>query len=192
MTSAPSSTVFVPRCPLRSVAHAGGRPEGGRSHSATLGVHHREVQTVEDAARALRPFGGQAASERFGTGLLASALLVLPVLMAAPAYLLGSHLGWPRGLTHPASRAPAFYTTTVAALAVSIAVSFLDISPIKILFLASIAVGVATRVSLVFLLVIGRDRVAMGHERVSLPLAVGGYAVAVIVTVFGLAALPVG
>jgi Mn2+/Fe2+ NRAMP family transporter len=118
----------------------------------------------------------------------ASALLVLPVLMATPAYLLGSQFDWPRGLTHPPSRAPAFYAT----MAVAVAISFLNISAIKILLLASIAGGVATPVSLVFLLLIGRDRVAMGHERVSLVLAVGGYAVAVMVTVLGVAALLVG
>jgi Mn2+/Fe2+ NRAMP family transporter len=160
--------------------------------AATLGVHHHEVQTAEEAARALRPFAGEAASALFGVGLLASALLALPVLMATTAYLLGSQRDWPRGLTRPPSHARAFYATMAAAVAVAIGISFLNISPIKILFLASIAGGVATPVSLVFLLLIGRDRITMGQKRVPLPLTVVGYAVAVIVTVLGIAALLVG
>jgi hypothetical protein len=46
--------------------------------------------------------------------------------------------------------------------------------------------------SLVLLLLIGRDRVTMGLKHVSLGLAVCGHAVTVIVTLFGLAALFVG
>jgi Mn2+/Fe2+ NRAMP family transporter len=160
--------------------------------AATLGVHHHEVQTVEDAARALRPFAGPAAGALFGVGLLASALLALPVLMATTAYLLGSHRDWPRGLAQPPTRAPAFYATMAAAVALSAASSFLRISPIRILFLASLAGGVATPLSLVFLLLIGRDPVTMGKQRISRALAVGGYAVAVSVTVFGIATLVVG
>jgi Mn2+/Fe2+ NRAMP family transporter len=79
-----------------------------------------------------------------------------------------------------------------AAVAVSAAVSFLNISPIRILFLASIVGGVATPVSLVFLLLIGHDPVTMGKHRISPALTVCGYAVAVIVTIFGIAALVVG
>jgi Mn2+/Fe2+ NRAMP family transporter len=160
--------------------------------AATLGVHHHEVQTAEDAARALGPFAGPAASALFGAGLLASALLVLPVLMATTAYVLGSERDWPRSLMRPPSRARGFYATMAAAVAVAAGISFLNISPIRILFLASVAGGVATPTSLVFLLLVGRDGVTMGRHRISLGLAIGGYAVALIVTVFGLAALLTG
>jgi Mn2+/Fe2+ NRAMP family transporter len=159
--------------------------------AATLGVHHHEVQTAEDAARALRPFAGAAASALFGIGLLASALLALPVLMAMTAYLLGSQRDWPRGLEQPPSRAPAFYATMAAAVAVAVAISFLNLSPIKILLFASIAGGVATPLSLVFMLLVGRDRPTMGTQRVSFALTIAGYAVALVVTVFGIAALVV-
>jgi Mn2+/Fe2+ NRAMP family transporter len=157
--------------------------------AATLGVHHHEVQTAEDAARALRPFAGAAASVLFGIGLLASALLVLPVLMATTAYLFGCERGWPRSLGQPTSQGRAFYATMAVTVAVAAGVSFLSISPIRILFLASIAGGVATPVSLIFLLLVGRDRPTMGHGRIPAGLTILGYAVALIVTVFGFAAL---
>jgi Mn2+/Fe2+ NRAMP family transporter len=160
--------------------------------AATLGVHHHEVRTAEDAARALRPFAGAAASALFGVGLLASALLVLPVLMATTAYLLGTERNWPRGLEWRPSRAPAFYSAMAAAVALAAGISFIGISPIRILFLASIAGGVATPASLLFLVLVGRDGQTMGRQRLPTGLAIAGYAVALIVTVFGFAALLTG
>src|SRR5947209_2542600 len=157
--------------------------------AATLGVHHHEVQTADDAARALRPFAGAAASALFGVGLLASALLVLPVLMAVTAYLLGCERDWPRRLARPISEAREFYAAMAIAVAVAASISFLSISPIRILFVASIAGGVATPVSLIFLVLVGRDRVTMGGRRISPGLMIAGYAIALIVTASGLAAL---
>jgi len=40
---------------------------------ATLGVHHQQIQTAQDAAKALAPLAGPFAAIIFGIGLLASA-----------------------------------------------------------------------------------------------------------------------
>jgi Mn2+/Fe2+ NRAMP family transporter len=160
--------------------------------AATLGVHHHEVQTAEDAARALRPFAGAVASVLFGVGLLASALLVLPVLMATAAYLLATERNWPRSLERRPSSAPAFYAAMAAAVALAAGISFVGISPIRLLFIASIAGGVAPPVSLLLLLLVARDRETMGRQRLPTGLAIAGYAVALIVTLFGFAALLTG
>lgn len=61
---------------------------------ATLGVHHRTVETAEQAASALTPFAGRFASVLFGVGLLGSALLALPVLLATPAYVVAEMFRW--------------------------------------------------------------------------------------------------
>src|SRR5262249_12439437 len=57
---------------------------------ATLGVHHRHVDTAAEAAQALRPVAGAWAGALFAVGLLASALVALPVLMATTAYVTGA------------------------------------------------------------------------------------------------------
>ena len=66
---------------------------------ATLGVHHRQVQTAQEAAEALRPVAGAAASYVFAIGLLISAIVALPVLMATCGYVVGAQLDWDRGLS---------------------------------------------------------------------------------------------
>jgi Mn2+/Fe2+ NRAMP family transporter len=159
---------------------------------ATLGVHHHQVQTAQDAARALRPIAGPAATAIFGIGLLGSALLAIPVLMATTGYLVGGRRRWPSGLSHPPRQAGAFYATMTLALAIAVGISYLGVSPIHLLFAASIAGGIGTPVSLVFLLRISRDRATMGRWRTPQALSAAGWVVAVVVTAFGLAALFVG
>jgi Mn2+/Fe2+ NRAMP family transporter len=156
---------------------------------ATLGVQHRHVQTALQAATALRPAAGAAASAIFGAALLSSALLALPILTAGTAHALGAYRGWPHRIEHAPSRARAFYATIAAACAVAAGVAFAAISPIRLLFVASIAGAVATPATLLFLLVVARDQRTMGGERVSRALALAGYAVALVVAGFGVVAL---
>jgi Mn2+/Fe2+ NRAMP family transporter len=156
---------------------------------ATLGIHHHPVQTADDAARALRPVAGAAASAIFGSALLASALLALPILMATTAHVVGCQRGWRRRISDPPSGARAFYAAMGLAVAVAAAISFANVSTIHLLYAASIAGGVGAPASLVFLLLVARDHPTMGPERVSLGLTVSGYAVALIMTVFGAAAI---
>jgi Mn2+/Fe2+ NRAMP family transporter len=156
---------------------------------ATLSIHHHRVETAEDAARALRPIAGAAASAIFAAALLAAALLALPVLTATTAHVLGCQRGWRRRISDRPSSAPAFYVAMAAAVAVAAGISFLNVSTIHILFAASIAGGIGTPATLVFLLLVGRDRATMGTGRISMGLTVGGYGVALMVTAFSVAAL---
>lgn len=156
---------------------------------ATLGVHHHRVETAEDAARALQPVAGAAASAIFGSALLASALLALPVIAATTAHVLGCQRGWRRSISDPLKHARPFYGAMAAAVVMAAAISFANVSMIHILFAASIAGGIGTPATLLFLLLVARDRVTMGAGRVSLGLSVGGFTVALLVSVFGVAAL---
>jgi Mn2+/Fe2+ NRAMP family transporter len=156
---------------------------------ATLGVHHVRVETAEQAASALKPIAGAAASAIFGSALLASALLVLPILAATTAHVLGCHRGWRRSISDPPRQARPFYAAMAGGLLIAAAISFANISTIQILFAASIAGGVGAPASLLFLLTVARDRRTMGDERISRGLSASGYAVALIVTVAGVAAL---
>jgi Mn2+/Fe2+ NRAMP family transporter len=53
--------------------------------AATLGQQHQPVASVQDAAQALRPLAGPLAANLFAVGLVISALVALPVLMATTA-----------------------------------------------------------------------------------------------------------
>jgi Mn2+/Fe2+ NRAMP family transporter len=168
---------------------------------ATLGLHHHSVQTAEDAARALKPVVGPAASTVFSIGLLASALLALPVVTVVSAHLMAQSLRRTQtSLQVPGlgarsrfdRKSTSFRVSAVAALAVSVVVASIHVSAIHILFAASIAGGIGTPVSVLFLIGVARDRATMGPHRLSTGLACAAYLIAAMVTMFGLAALFTG
>ncbi|HWW46027.1 MAG TPA: divalent metal cation transporter [Acidimicrobiia bacterium] len=144
---------------------------------ATLGVHHEQAQTAQDAARALRPLAGSAASTVFGLGLLASALIAVPVLMSTAAYVVGAEFGWRRGLSQPVSRAPRFYAALVVTSAAAVLVTLVHVSAIRLLFYASIAGGIGTPLALGCLLVLARDTTVMRGRPIGAALRTAGWAV---------------
>jgi Mn2+/Fe2+ NRAMP family transporter len=152
---------------------------------ATLGVHHRQVHTAPDAARALAPFAGSAASTVFGIGLLASALVAVPVLMSTAAYVTGAEFRWRRGLSEPLRRAPAFYAALGATTLLAVLVTLWSRSPIQLLFDASIAGGIGTPIGLAFLLVVAGDRGVMRGRPIGRGLRVAGWLITGLIAVMG-------
>lgn len=153
---------------------------------ATLGAHHQQIQTAQDAAAALKPIAGSAASTIFGIGLLGSALLALPVLMGTVAYVVGAEFDWRRGLSEHVRNAPAFYAVIAASTVLGAAIAYSGISPIRLLFIASIVGGIGTPVTLVFLLLVASDGGVMNGLPISRRLALGGWAVTTLVSVVSL------
>jgi Mn2+/Fe2+ NRAMP family transporter len=145
---------------------------------ATLGQHHVHIQTADQAAQALQPLAGSAAPYVFGVGLLASAVVALPVLMATTAYVVGDSFDWRTGLSERITKAWRFYAVLGASIALGAVISLVGISPIQILFVASIAGGVGTPVSLVFLLCVAGDERIMAGRPVSRWLLISGWVVA--------------
>ncbi|GAC1310580.1 MAG: divalent metal cation transporter [Vulcanimicrobiaceae bacterium] len=149
---------------------------------ATLGVHHKHVETAQDAATALVPIAGRYAGVIFGVGLLGSALIAIPVLAGTSAYVMAEAFGWRRSLDATFARAPRFYVALLASLAVATLVSFAGVSPISILFLSGIVGGIATPFTLALMMLVARNRRIMGAVGIDLPLAVAGWSVTGVVT----------
>ncbi len=148
---------------------------------ATLGAHHRQVQTAQDAAAALKPIAGSGASTIFGIGLLGSALLALPVLMGTVAYVVGAEFDWRRGLSEKVRNAPAFYAVIAVSTVFGAGIAYSGISPIRLLFIASIVGGIGTPVTLVFLLLVASDRRLMNDLPINGWLAFAGWTVTTVV-----------
>ncbi len=148
---------------------------------ATLGVHHKTVETAQDAAQALAPIAGKWSSVLFGVGLLGSALLAVPVLAGTSAYVMAEMFGWRRSLDSSFARAPQFYRAMLASLAISTAIAFAGISPIALLYVSSIVAGIATPITLILMLLVARNRLVMRQHRLSTWLMTAGWGVAAIV-----------
>jgi len=152
---------------------------------ATLGVHHIHVNTAQDAARALRPIAGRWANDIFAFGLLASAMVALPVLVATCAYVTGAEFHWHTGLSTSIRHAPQFYATLLAAVALGAVIALSDLNPIRVLFGASVIGGLATPIGLIFLLAIANNAEAMHGHPIPRPLNLAGWAVVVIIAAAG-------
>jgi Mn2+/Fe2+ NRAMP family transporter len=150
-------------------------------------VHHLHANTAADAARALRPVAGSLAGGLFALGLLASASVALPVLIATTAYVTGAQLEWRRGLSVKVSDAPLFYGALVSAAVLGSGVALSGISPIRLLFIAGIIGGIATPVGLILLLAVAGDGKLMHDRPVSRPLLVAGWIVTGVIGVTCLA-----
>jgi Mn2+/Fe2+ NRAMP family transporter len=150
---------------------------------ATLGVHHKAVQTAQDAATALTPFAGRWASLLFGIGLLASALIAIPVLGATSAYVVSEMFGWGGGINQKLWRAKKFYLTLIAILVVGSGVGLAGVSPIKLLFISSIVGGLATPITLTMMMLIAGNPSAMKRKPVNPFLLGSGWIVTIVVTV---------
>ncbi|HYZ57757.1 MAG TPA: divalent metal cation transporter [Streptosporangiaceae bacterium] len=153
---------------------------------ATLGVHHEQIGTAEQAAHALAPIAGPYACYVFGAGLLASALVALPVLMDTTGHVLAAQLGAPRGLSKPIAQAPIYYAAVSVSTVLAVLISAVGVSPIRLLFVASIIGGLATPIGLVALMVIGSDARVMGGNALRGGLRAAGWAITGLITLLSI------
>ena len=150
--------------------------------AATLGASHRPVETATDAAAALAPLAGSGATALFAIGLLASAVIAVPVLAGTSAYVVTQTFGWPGSLDAPIAQARGFYAVLLGSLGASAIFALAGISPIALLYWASVAGGLATPLTLCFLVAIAQSAAIMGERRIKGWLAYAGWTISAIVT----------
>lgn len=148
----------------------------------TLGVHHRSVETAEQAAQALAPVAGRYASLVFAVGLLGSALIAIPVIAGTSAYVASEMFGWRHSLDATFTHARKFYLVLSACVAAAVAIGLAGVPPIKLLYFSGIAGGIATPLTMALMLLVGRSRNVMHQRRIGPWLAAAGWSVTAIVT----------
>ena len=153
--------------------------------AATLGQRHQAVVTAQDAAKELRPLAGPLAENVFAVGLVVSAVVALPVLMATTAHVVGAEFDWRRGLSEQVSNARRFYGVLAASVGLAVVVSLANISIVTTLVAASVIGGFGTPIGIAILIRLGRDQTVMGARPISRRLAVAGWTVAAIVAGLG-------
>ncbi len=149
---------------------------------ATLGVHHKTVQTAQQAAQALEPVAGKYAQLVFAIGLLGSALVAIPVIAGTSAYVAAEMFGWRHSLDAKFDRARQFYLTLAGCVLVAVLIGMAGVPPIKLLYLSGIAGGIATPLTMGLMLLVGRNPRIMHKTRIPAWLAVAGWCVTAVVT----------
>jgi len=124
------------------------------------GVH--DINTVQDAALALRPLAGDGAYWLFALGVIGTGMLAIPVLGGAVSYIFSEAFDWEEGLNKKYYEAKGFYAVMAISLGLGLLFDFVDISPIDALLLAAVLYGLTAPVLIAMVLHISNNSVIMG------------------------------
>ncbi|MEX3894057.1 NRAMP family divalent metal transporter [Paraburkholderia sp. BR10954] len=143
--------------------------------AATLHLHHIEVKTSADAARALEPFAGRFAYVLFALGIIGTGLLALPVLAGSAAYAAAGSFRWRSSLGLHLTLAREFYAVIALAIVGGVAITFMHFDPIRALYWSAVINGVTAVPIMVVMMLMARSRRVMGQFAVKGVLAWGGW-----------------
>jgi NRAMP (natural resistance-associated macrophage protein)-like metal ion transporter len=121
-----------------------------------------DIQTADQAARALEPIAGELAFAIFALGILGTGLLAVPVLAGSGAYALAEAMRWSAGLSQQPREAQRFYATIVGGTLVGLGINFIDISPIRALFWTAVINGVVAVPLMIVMMFMASRRDIMG------------------------------
>ncbi|HEY1061693.1 MAG TPA: divalent metal cation transporter [Daejeonella sp.] len=125
------------------------------------GIHR--IDTVEQAALALRPLAGDSAYLLFAIGIIGTGLLAIPVLCGCLSYIVTETFGWEKGLNKKFHQAKAFYSITIISLLLGLMMNYVGISPIQALLWSAILYGITAPVLILIILNIGNNKEVMGE-----------------------------
>jgi NRAMP (natural resistance-associated macrophage protein)-like metal ion transporter len=122
----------------------------------------RQIETVEQAAQALKPLAGNASYLLFAIGVIGTGLLAIPVLSGSLSYIVTETFGWKQGLDEKFPKAKAFYIIIAISLILGLSLNYVGISPIKALIYSAILYGLTAPVLIVIILHISNNKKIMG------------------------------
>jgi len=134
-----------------------------------------DVASATDAALALRPLAGNAASILLAVGLIGAGFLAVPILTGSAAYALAEALGWRHGLDKKPGRAKPFYVTITVATLAGMLINFIGINPIAALFWTAVMNGVLAPPLLVLIMLVANNPKVMGKRVNNRWLNLGGW-----------------
>lgn len=123
-----------------------------------------DITTAAEAAQALRPLAGRAASLLFALGVIGVGFLAVPVMTAGAAYDLAQAAGWRYGLSARIEKAKGFYAAIVAFTVVAVAINFAGFNPMKMLVWAGIVQGFSTPPLMLLIVLMTNRREIMGER----------------------------
>lgn len=127
--------------------------------AATLHVAGKfEINSAADAANALEPIAGRAASAIFGIGLLGASLLAAAVLPLATAYAVSEAFGFAKGVNLDFRRARNFFSLFTALIVGGAIVALIPNVPvISLLLIIQVLNGALLPIILIFILLLIND-----------------------------------
>ena len=145
------------------------------------GIH--QIDTVEQAASALKPLAGNMAYLLFAIGIIGTGLIAIPVLSGSLSYIITETFGWQQGLGKKFHEAKGFYTVIGVSLLLGLSLNYIGISPIKALIYTAILYGLTAPVLIAIILHISNNKKIMGRFTNGIISNILGFAALIIMTV---------
>ena len=120
-----------------------------------------QIDTVEQAAKALQPVAGKASYFLFAIGVIGTGLLAIPVLSGSLSYIVSETFGWKGTLDKKFYQAKPFYIVIIISLLVSLLINLIGLSPIKALLYTAILYGLTSPVLIAIVLHIANNKKIM-------------------------------
>jgi NRAMP (natural resistance-associated macrophage protein)-like metal ion transporter len=145
------------------------------------GIH--QIDTVEQAALALKPLAGDLAYFLFAVGVIGTGLIAIPVLSGSLSYIFSETFGWEQGLDKKFHEARGFYLIIIVSLTLGLSLNYVGITPIQSLIYTAILYGVTSPVLIAMILHISNNKKILGDNTNGLMANILGFISLIIMTV---------
>lgn len=147
----------------------------------------RDIQTVDQAALALKPLAGRFSYILFALGVLGTGLLAVPVLAGSLSYMVSEAFGWKEGLDKKFHEAKGFYMVMIISILAALLINLTGISPIQALIVTAIVYGITAPVLIGIILHICNNKKIMGNNtNGTLSNVLGGFALLLMTVAAGI------
>ena len=126
-----------------------------------------EIQTLAQAALALKPVAGEFAFVVFALGIIGTGLWAVPMLAGSAAYAVSEVFSWTTGLSHRFNEARGFYLMIIMATGIGSLLSYFEVDPIQTLIWSAIVNGVISVPIMAAMMWIGQPKKLMGAQTIS-------------------------
>lgn len=120
-----------------------------------------QIDTVEQAAKALEPVAGKASYLIFTIGVIGTGFLAIPVLSGSLSYIVSETFGWKGDLDKSFKQAKPFYIVIIISLMLGLLINYLGISPIQALLYTAILYGLTSPILIAIVLHISNNKKIM-------------------------------
>lgn len=149
--------------------------------ASTLYAHGRfDITSAQEAAEALRPFGGNLTYLLFTLGIIGTGMLAVPVLAGSAAYAIAEAASWRGSLEDTPKIAPPFYSVVALAMVLGLALNYFGFNAVKMLFYSAVLNGVLAPPLIVMVILLTNNPRVMGTRVNSMLLKTLGWIAAVV------------
>lgn len=122
------------------------------------------IETLQDAAKALEPLAGKFAFTLFSLGVIGTGLLAIPVLGGCLGYIFADIFDWEQGMDKKFHEAKLFYSVIISSIILALFMNLFNMDPIQSLIITAIIYGLLAPFLIAIILhICNQSDIMQGH-----------------------------